>query len=137
MPLCVEDFLDIIDNCGRSYSHSIQKNHLDEKPLPYTYTSPSKKDRHKNRKHVHYPTAACAKDHVSDLDHTNVVNDILNNRQESRKMTHVLYTTFIITTLVYIISILIGIVDIEGTTYGKHKIGFLLVSGDIVAVRLI
>lgn len=122
MPLCVEDFLDIIDHCGRSYSHSVLSSFpANEKPLPYTYTSPSPKDRHhKTKKSVHYSTADCGKDHVEDHQTTDVVNDILNNREDNRKMTSVLYSTFITTTLVYVISILIGIIDIEDSTLGTH-----------------
>lgn len=124
MPLCVEDFLDIIDNCGQSYSHSLlsagNTNH--DKPLPYTYTPPDMRDR--PHKHVHLSAASCVNDHVSSTDDADghaVVSDILNlnHKDENKKMTNVLLSTFSVTTAVYTFFVFLGIVDIEGSNFGE------------------
>jgi hypothetical protein len=131
MPLCLEDFLDIIDRCGRSYSHSTLSQHPTNngKALPYTtYTSPSSKHDHPQHKntHAHFSTESCASEHessegdgTSESQKNAAVSDILNHKDENRKMTSVLYTTFTITTLVYIVFIYFGIIDIEGCNFGK------------------
>ena len=129
MPLCVEDFLDIIDRCGRSYSHSVQKedsanSHID-KPLPYLYTSPSKKDKLDRRGK---DTSSCAHDHLSSSDgETNaVMHDILSKKGEAKKMTHVLLSTFLVTTVAYVLFIFLGFIDIQGCTFGESNCGLLL-----------
>lgn len=135
MPLCVEDFLDIIDRCGRSYSHSVlsddnkdsSSSNIYNKPLPYTYTPPSKKERLYNRK-SHSSGASCAADHESsDSSNENnqnnpaAMNDILNQKDDTKKMTNVLYSTFMITTILYIGFIYMGIIDIEGCNFGMSE----------------
>lgn len=134
MPLCVEDFLDIIDRCGRSYSHSVlsdtSSSNNYNKPLSYTYTPPSsKKEKSYNRK-TYADNTSCAADHNSSDGLTEsqsktsaAVSDILNQKDETKKMTNVLYSTFSITTLVYIILIFFGIIDIEGSNFGKLVLG--------------
>ena len=128
MPLCLEDFLDIIDRCGRSYSHITLSDTAatsDRPLLPHTYTSPAKGGRahsHSHNKHRQTTSNPNEQDpDQSSIDDSqkNALNDILNHKDDNQKMTSVLYSTFIITTLLYIAFILLGVIDIEGSNYGK------------------